>query len=805
MSAAVTGQTGAVAWMKGAPQLNSSKTRVSLLGISALSVMAAASPAAYAQDNPAAPVAATADTQADSSEIVVTARRRSESIVNVPLAITVLTASKLQQLDITDTTQLANYTPGLTFSDYTPGYGRNDRGAVRPLIFRGLALGLGGGVTSAGGMFLDGAAVVGNEVPAGMDIGQVEVLRGPQSVYFGRATMTGAVSYRTKKIPDHLTGEVDAKIASRDTKSLEASIAGPLIPGLLGARITGLTESNDGYVTNGYNNGATKLGARSRDSVSGTLDFTPASKLEFKGYVNYFRDNDGASATAFIPTSLDNCKLPGATYTTFCGEIPNQSHSVNYINLAIPTFMADQIFNSPLNAGWFKRKVGLQREVLNMHLVSDWQINDYLKLESITGYHTNATIQAADGVGQPPSASFPYASYFYSVTNRSRDFSQELRLTSAPEKRISWTLGVNYINAQAQNQAIVDFQFQDGSTALYDQGINTDSAKTYGVFGGVYFKATGKLTLSAEGRYQSDHRSTSQGGAALSTTFDSFNPRVSADYDVGGGRRLYASYASGTRPGGFNANLASYLALNNATLTGQLRSAFGSISTSYAEERLKIGEIGFKGSFAGGKGFFDFNGYYGKLGNQQINFSALVPYLGFSVVATSNVGKTTIYGLEYQGNYNFTHELSLATTFAWNHTYRDVYLNQSAAIQYGTSDLSGTAMPNSPQFSGSAVLGYDRKLSGPWSAFANIAYVYRGKQWVDSGNFAYIKGRSQVDIRAGVSNAVVTIEAFMTNVFNDRNYTNGEVSPDYGSNQYYAFFGAAAEPRTIGGRFRAKF
>ncbi len=180
--------------------MTTSRLNAALLCASALTSFGALySAPAFAADAAAADAAAVEEMP---GEITVTARKRDESIVDVPLAITVVSAAKLEKLDIRSTGDLANYVPGLQFSDYTPGYARNDRGGTRPLIFRGLNVGTGGSVSAAGGMFLDGAAVVGNEIPGGMDIGAVEVLRGPQSVYFGRSTMTGAVSYRTKAIPD---------------------------------------------------------------------------------------------------------------------------------------------------------------------------------------------------------------------------------------------------------------------------------------------------------------------------------------------------------------------------------------------------------------------------------------------------------------------------------------------------------------------------------------------------------------------------------------------------------------------------
>ncbi|WP_336951604.1 TonB-dependent receptor [Sphingobium aromaticivastans] len=766
--------------------------------------------------------------------ITVTARRRDESIVDVPLAISVVTEKQLEKLDITSTEKLANFVPGLQFSDYTPGYSRNDRGGTRPLIFRGLNLGQGGSVVAAGGMFLDGAAVVGNEIPAGMDIGAVEVLRGPQSVYFGRSTMTGAVSYRTKAIPNDWSGEIEAKIGMQYLRSVQASIAGAIVDDLLKVRITGLAEGTDGYTTNDYNGG--KLGNRSRESLSLSAEFTPTSTLSFKGYANFFHDKDGASATIFLPATNTNCQPIGSSVSTsplvplysagnrktFCGEIPSRSNSVNYIKTTIPQAFKDRIFLSSLGDGQgFDQEVGLQRNAWNMHLVSGWDISDYLKLNAITGYHTNATIQVADGIGRPVQQTtvFPYSNYFYSLINKSRDFSQELRLSSDPEQPFSWTVGANYINAEAQIQAITAFESRtSGAISGAPQQLGTDSTKTYGFFGGGYLKMLDeKLTLSAEARYQIDKRRNQQRNTVTNVTsvdlrddFRSFNPRVALDYDIGQGRKIYASYASGTRPGGFNALLLSY---TDPLVIAEIANVLGVTNTSYKEEKLKMWEVGLKGNFAGGKGYFDINGYYGKLSNQQIVFGAVIhprpvldPAATQTVTATVNVGKTEVYGIEWQGNYNFTPHLSLATTFAWNHTRRNDFSSVSTNLQFGTASLAGTKMANTPEFSGSAVLSYEAPLVDDWNYFTNVAYVYRGKQFVDAGNLSWIDGRQQVDLRFGVGNDKRTVEVFVNNLLNDRSYTAGSVGGDFGSSQtYYGFFGAIAAPRQVGLRVNAKF
>ncbi len=824
------------------------------LGLAMLAMPAAAQDAAPAQTAPAQAAAQTAaaapDTATDSpADITVTARRRNENIIDVPLAITVVTSAKLEKLAITSTEQLANFTPGLQFSDFTPGNSRNDRGGNRPLIFRGLNLSNNGGVTGAGSMFLDGAAVIGNEIPAGMDIGAVEVLRGPQNVYFGRASMTGAVSYRTKAIPDHWTEAFDLTVAERKTYRAEASIAGPLLPGLLGIRVTGLAEGNDGYIRNDFDP-AVPLGARSRKSISGTLDFTPASSLDVKLYANYFKDEDGIAATANIfPDSrngtgaVTNCLRgiavgPAASQQarpTICGEVPGRQYAINYSNTVIPAREAGALFAIPFLQGeGFADKAGMQRNAFNSHAAINFQLSDYLKLQSITGYHTSAVQQVGDGIQQPVQPTATYAGYFYNLANKFRDFSQELRLSSDPERAFSWTVGANYVNARNLSTAVVTFQNQTNgvltSYVPFPQNIGDDRAKTYGFFGGAYLKLLDqKLTLSAEGRYQIDDRETITNSALgvklsdVSGTFKGFNPRVSVDYDVGGHRKVYASFARGSRPGGFNAGLLVYYdptnpiytrttpAPLNVTTVGQsITDTFGVTDPTYQEESLSIGELGFKGNVAGGRGFFDINAYYGQVKNQQIRKSLVVPALGFALGAVTNTGKVEIYGVEFSGNYDFTSDLSLATTFAWNHTNRLTYSDPSpATLQlYGFSDFSGLELPNTPEYSGSAVLSYEQAPSEDYKPFANVAVVYRGKQWADLGNFAYIPGRTTVDVRAGLGNQTLKVEAFVTNLFDNKTYPGGNVAADFGGNpggQYSGFFAAYAVPRTIGMRISSRF
>jgi iron complex outermembrane receptor protein len=857
-------------------------TKRFLLTTSALLGALAAAPAAAqdaapaqtpaAQDSASGPITAetpppgTAETMSD--DILVTARRRNESIVDVPLAITVVGAATLEKLDITSTSQLANFVPGLQFSDFTPGNSRNDRGGNRPIIFRGLNLARNGGVTGAGSMFLDGAAVIGNEIPGSMDIGAVEVLRGPQNVYFGRASMTGAISYRTKAIPTSWAYALDLTLAERDTHRVEASVAGPVIPGLLGVRITALEEANNGFITNAFAPNGDKLGARSRKSISGTLEFTPAEPLEIKLYANYFKDDDGPSATVNIfpdavvtpatgttPATIrvgqvTNC-IQGTTYApgtvvtstarpTICGRAPDISRAIAYSRTLIPLDHAAATFSVPyLQGEGFDRQVGLQRKAFNSHGVVNLDVSDYLKLQSITGYHTNAVIQAIDGHAQPVQPGSQFSVLFFGLSNKFTDFSQEFRVSSDSERMFSWTVGGTYVNARNQSNATNTRTSNIQPSATNPNPVQTftplllnigdDRAKTYGAFAGAYLKLfENRLTISAEGRYQIDKRSNTQiaflTGATINRAaddFKSFNPRVSLDYDVGGGRKLYASYAQGSRPGGFNNGLLSYFdstnsiyttntALTVPAVTAAINEVFGVTDPTFDEEKLTIYEIGFKGNFAGSRGYFDLNTYYGKLQDQQITFQALVPLLATSLSVTANRGELEIYGVEFTGSYDFTSELSVLTTFAYNKTNRTRYFDPTPANVrlYGFSDYAGLETPNTPEITASGVISYEAEDNDNWAPFGTVAAVYRGRQWADIANFAYIPGRATVDLRVGIKNGPLRLEAFATNLFNNQTFPGGNVASDFGGNPLgsdQGFYGAYADPQTFGARLSARF
>jgi iron complex outermembrane receptor protein len=734
-------------------------------------------------------------------EVVVTARSRTEKLKDVPISISVLSSKTLDALSLTDTTQIANFSPSLQFSDFAPGYfaGRLE---ARPLVFRGLYLANNFGVTAASLVFLDGAPLLGTEIPVGLDIARVEVLRGPQSVYFGRSTLSGAVNYVTKDISNQWTGTAEVSYGSHDSRVIELNGSGPVIPDKLYVGIGGSTVGNGGYY-HSTNPEGTSLGSQRTDSIAGNLDFTPTEDIKIKGFINYFEDNDGPPATVQLPASKDNCHIGGVN-GYYCGAIPSYKQIGFYNYTALPLPAAQNLFSGALfPQGTFSPQYGVQRKALVMNLVGTWDLG-FATLESRSAYEHDQSLGAENGQLEPYVAGDLYKAYDFSLGSDISTFSQELRLRSDANERFRWTAGGSFVRGYNMQQAIVYYNTPYGP-GTFNGGTGGDITRSYGIFGGVYYDILKNLTLSLEARYQWDNR---QGVAFESTNLDkvfqSFSPRLALDYKITPDVSAYVSYAKGTRPGGFNTPLVPYL--HNPTVLSQLTAQLGPVSDSYEEESLKTWEIGLKGSAFEHRVQLNADFYYGELNNQQVANYAFVPAINNTLGGISNIGQTDIWGVEADGHLVLNDHISFSPTFAWNHTDIKQYLCTSCLAFIGSENIDGKRLPFSPEYSGSLIAEMHYPLFDTgWTWYSNIAYVYRGMEYIDQFNSQSIQGRSTVDLRGGVEIHGLTVEGFITNLTDNRSYVAGNGLTDFTSGTVEAFDFQVPPPRIFGARLKYHF
>ena len=227
-------------------------------------------------------------------EIVVTARKREESLMEVPISITAFTAEDLEARGLVELKDLQLYTPSFSFTHMQGGSARNDRSS-NALVFRGLNLGFNSGITAGGQLFIDGAPVIGAYQPSIIDTERVEILKGPQSAHFGRSTFVGALNFIMKEPGDEFSGTAGLEYSpTHGSNEQYLTLEGPITDNL-SLRVSGRHWEQGGYITN-FANPSVDLGQRETNSASATLVWNPSDNVKVKAFLNYFRDLDGPAA-----------------------------------------------------------------------------------------------------------------------------------------------------------------------------------------------------------------------------------------------------------------------------------------------------------------------------------------------------------------------------------------------------------------------------------------------------------------------------------------------------------------------------
>ncbi len=763
-------------------------------------------------------------------EIIVTARKVEENLMTVPIAITAFSEKDIQSIGIKQLNDVMLMTPSFNFVNQQGGSGRNDRSS-NALVFRGLFLSNNVGLGAGGQLFIDGAPVIGAQPPSIIDVERIEVLKGPQSAYFGRSTFVGAINFVTREPGNEFKGKVNAEASSFGSHDGSVSFEGPIVEDKLSARISGRHFVKGGAFTNAANPNE-KLGRQTTGSVSGSFVFRPADNFKIKSYVNWFEDNDGGPAQGALKqseftgranadgsctpfaTRAPGVASPGVTANSraslgyFCGTLPKVDAkllkliSADY-DLSNST-TKNNIFNP--NPNWlifdtqFNDHGGIKRHAFQADVRMDYDNSSDYSFSSLTAYHRERTqtlidLNYRDGHDRvnplysnaTASTRVPWMQFLLLSQNKSRDYSQELRLISPKNEPFRFTLGGNYLNAYSPGGTVYG---QTTAGPLFTAAITQQNVKTPAVFGAAYYDIMQELTVSAEARYQWDKITTTPkvgvtgnpvtGTAAnpLKNTFKSFSPRISVDYKYAEGSTAYALFSRGYRPGGFNAGLVT---ANQATLDA-LRAVVPNAAVSFLQEKLDNYEVGIKSTWLDGRARTTLTLYKGTWSNGQVANSVPVtipgPTPGTTVAnligLTVNNGKAALKGIEFEGQFQATEELKLSATAGMNDTEiktfglgagncsdcNFVYGNFSGAI--------GRSLPTAPKYTWTASAEYNDNLTANFDWFSRVDYQHRGSNFTDLSGVAKVGSSDNVNLRIGIRNDNVSVEAFVTNLTQNR-------------------------------------
>jgi len=600
-------------------------------------------------------------------EITVTARKREENLQEIPIAITAISAADIQEADITGLEDVSNLAPGFYFFNQ----GQNQPGRYNTqLRFRGLNQAQFSPSFETGALFIDGVYVLnGGTSLSMMDVERVEVIKGPQSAYFGRNTFGGAVNFITRDPSmEEFSGEVSVAASHRSRYDVSGIIEGPIVKGRLAGSLSARYYDKEGHyeASDGGN-----LGDENTVTLNGKLVWEPTDNLTLKFRAAYAEDDDGAPAQAYIAgRKNDSCGgrryvAPSGEvafpYNFICGVVPDINSAVavtgsslidgntqlptNLISFAgAPINLEEAYANAPLPSGVPKLgQVGLLRETLRLSAHANYEINDY-SVDFVFGLNDQKANFVRDfdlsGLsngwsGDPQSL---------------EDSSFELRLTSPQDRRIRWALGVNYYE-QEFTSSLEGGLFYFGCFAA--EGGNTESpcltagpggprfgvgpfpnsfkqsdeAEVLGIFGALDIDLSDKVTLTLEGRQQDD--TVIKGGVAsadglsseaLELDFNKFLPRVIMRFQPTETTTLYASYALGVVPGDINTEILNADAQERA----QYNAAFPSANETLPQEELDSIELGWKQTLFDGAAYMNLSVFFSEWTGIKGRSSALI-------------------------------------------------------------------------------------------------------------------------------------------------------------------------------------
>ena len=573
-----------------------------------------------------------ADVAATLEEVVVTARRREESLIEVPVAVSVLSGDLITDAGVLQVDDIYNLTPGADFTRATNG----ERAGARPAI-RGVQGGTGIAVSQKVSAFLDGLPMIGSQgAQKFSDMDRVEILRGPQSASFGRAVFAGAINYVTKDPGEEFEGTATVYGSNQNRQGFTAYLGGPISDSL--GYTFSLTSEDASGPSNWQSTDGTPLGGEDTFYGSGKLKWTPTDRFdaEFR-YLRvetrddlaiWWRYNSpgvngigvGASDFFDIPyeqtpwaqcatTVLPNGSLYIIGEFNCSTDVPIGGVPINPVpsNGPVPPgFTAEEIAATDITIPGYR----IDRDRFQAEFNYDM---DFATLQVLTYVSEDSSLSWRDNdltslVTRPAGGMQILAIANEGNPGSIEEQMLEARLISDGGGSLRWILGASFFSYDFSDLEFDHYALvvRDGMDIPAD-GAVTQNVDNWGVYGSVEYDVTDRLTLSFEGRQQTDEISFTNELVIPRTSYlvetGTFQPRLAANFMLYDSVSLYAQLSRGSNPAGVLAatqtpgkrQLSQYL--NSVGLIGFTSDDF----LFYPEEEMTNYEFGFKGTVADGR------------------------------------------------------------------------------------------------------------------------------------------------------------------------------------------------------------
>ncbi|MBL8199523.1 MAG: TonB-dependent receptor [Chromatiales bacterium] len=752
-------------------------------------------------------------------EIIVTARKREETLRDVPISIATLTSEQLQGRGLNSDYDIANFTVGFRTLAQT------GRDIDRPTI-RGMSAPASRGEANAS-YFIDGTFVSGSISTATTSaVERVEVLRGPQSAQFGRATFSGAVNYVTRKPTETLQGQVNTRAGTSDDYNLGGWASGPLIEDQLFFVVSGNWSKYGGQWNNQLEQGQasyekdttlpfrqflldppqdadhSRLGAEETTDALAKLVWRPAEGAEVSLKYGYTKGEDTHFASLIAPEL--NCYLPVpgtedepwyATSTGwYCGEFRAEG-KVNRINLPDfkqgVTFIRANEFPNPADYTVPPTEPGTFREQHRVLLEYVQDVSGFTVTSR--GSWSSDDFQQVFDLDHTENRSV-WGLFHFDNQRDIEDYSAELRLDTPGDLPVRGALGVYWYDQDRENRQRsfvgpgVVFGAPDVTTAFPPS--NFIDVSNQAVYGSIEWDVAERWTLTLEGRYAEDSKDLSGGAltgpdlpASVGLDFDSFTPRATVRFKPAEYLTLYVLAAKGNKPGDFNVEFFRSGIDSSAVRAGldgcvpppepQRPVVIPCLPEPLAivkEEEQWTYELGAKATWLDGRLSTNLALYHIDWKNQGLFTRAGILQTSGTYLETTilrNAGESKVDGLELETSLRVTDNFSVTANYGYTDSRYTEGTDSILAELTGDGNISGKKAPNVPEHT--LILGgfVTAPLSPGAEAFVNVDYAYSTKRYTQANNFSWLGDDLTVNLRAGVQTDSWTVTAYVRNLTDD--------------------------------------
>lgn len=723
---------------------------------------------------------------AELEEVIVTAQKREQSLQEVPIATTALSAGDLSAAGVTSMEQLAMATPGLSFN--------NSTSFLQPYV-RGVgALNPGAGTHGSVAIYFDDVYIARSytSMMSLDNIEQIEVLKGPQSTLYGRNATGGAISIRTKvPTPDQeFEGKLSGTLGDFDHRRGSIYLSGGFNEYLAGS-IAGTVAQRDGFHDNNtpFPGGVLRgngddLGELDSTFVQGKLTFEPNDRMTFT-LGAFYREEDGTVGfnwTQVGPQSaLFTLQLQAAGIEGAFGLPPGTLTNT----LAGATF-------DPAFRGSTDSIASSNIEETGIDLHANFDIGENLELVSITAYKDSEQNGDVDlfRVVQLPTLGFQ--SVF-----PNEFFSQEVRLQSTGENDLVWMVGADYIKDESGDPTILNGTIWP--TVLPDLlglgpgvvpgGISDWETTGWSVFADATYSFADTYNLTVGGRYTKEEFELSDllVGNSRPTVDDSNTTwRVVLDRGFDWGL-LYGSLSRGFVTGGYN------------TQNGQSRFVEPETLTSF--------ELGFKSDLSAS---FRLNGALFFYDYEDVHTQVVGGATGGTTFLL-NGPEAEVQGVDLEFAWAATENFSLdgGLVYLFQREYTDFDVPADPASLIPGVSATGNDMVGAPELSVVVNGEYRVPLASGGLRFNlnlahNSGYFLNADNFIGTGGALDDSGYSVVNARVTWTNADESIEisAWANNVFDEEYFTGGNTNSQIDAIGVFPATGSAvvvmSDPATFG-------